>query len=79
MTPPSFSDTDMEIDIERIVAKVIADKESRAKGPIQCDMHDIIRDIIPDITNDMRRLIKEGKYEGSITINKIPILRKKDE
>ena len=68
----------MEIDVEKIVEKVITDCESRGEGPVQCDLHDIIRAVAPDKTSEMRRLIKEGGYTGSITINKIPVLRRKE-
>lgn len=67
----------MEIEVERIVEQVIAENEK--KGVLaQCDLHDIIRTITPDLTSEMRRLIKEGGYVGSITINKIPVLRRKE-
>lgn len=68
----------MEINVERIVEKVIAEYEGKGKAPAQCDLHDIIREIAPDITSEMRRLIKEGGYVGSITINKIPVLKRKE-
>lgn len=67
----------MEIDIESIVAQVIAEKESKGKAPAQCDLHEILKAIAPGITAEMRRLVREGKYDGSITINKIPVVRKK--
>ncbi len=73
---PPFYDT-VEINIETIVEQVIADNQSNGKLP-QCDLHDIIRAIVPGITAEMRRLVKSGKYTGSITINKIPVLRRKD-
>ena len=67
----------MEIDVEKIVEWVIAENEE--KGLLaQCDLHDIIREMVPGITSEMRRLIKEGGYVGSITINKIPVLRRKE-
>ena len=67
----------MEIDVESIVAQVIAEKESKGKAPAQCDLHEILKAITPGITAEMRCLIREGKYDGSITINKIPVVRKK--
>lgn len=67
----------MEIDIERIVEGVIAEKESKGKAPAQCDLHEILKAIAPGITAEMRRLVREGKYDGSITINKVPVVRKK--
>lgn len=67
----------MEIDVESIVAQVIAEKESKGKAPAQCDLHEILKVIVPGITAEMRRLVREGKYDGSITINKIPVVRKK--
>ena len=67
----------MEVDIEKIVECVIAEKEGKGKAPAQCDLHEILKAIVPGITEEMRRLVREGKYEGSITINKVPILRKK--
>lgn len=67
----------MNIDIEQIVERVIAEKESKGKAPAQCDLHEILKAIVPGIKDEMRRLIKEGKYQGSITINKIPVLRKR--
>lgn len=67
----------MEIDVQRIVEKVIAENEE--KGLLaQCDLHDIIRETVPEITSEMRRLIVEGGYTGAITINKVPILRRKE-
>lgn len=67
----------MEIDIERIVAQVIAGKEGKGKAPAHCDLHEILKAIAPGITTEMRRLVREGKYDGSITINKVPVVRKK--
>lgn len=64
----------MEIDVESIVAQVIAEKESKGKAPAQCDLHEILKAIVPSITAEMRRLIREGRYAGSVTINKIPML-----
>lgn len=63
--------------MKKIVERVIAENEE--KGLLaQCDLHDIIREMVPDITSEMRRLIMEGGYTGSITINKIPVLRRKE-
>lgn len=67
----------MDIDIEKIVEGVISTYE-RNNTNAQCDLHDIFRMIEDDIKSEMRRLIKEGKYQGSITINKIPVLRRKE-
>lgn len=67
----------MEIDVEKIVERVISENEE--KGLLaQCDLHDIIREMVPKITSEMRRLIVEGGYTGGITINKVPILRRKE-
>lgn len=66
----------MEADIEKIVDGVIADKEAQGKMP-QCDLHEIIRAIVPEIISEMRQLVKEGKYEGAVTINKVPMVIKK--
>lgn len=67
----------MEIDVEKIVKRVIAGNEE--KGLLaQCDLHDIIRQLVPEITSEMRRLIVEGGYTGGITINKVPVLRRKE-
>ena len=68
----------MEINIENIVEQVIAEKENNGKAPTDCNLHDIFRFIEDDIKNEMRQLIVSGKYKGSITINKIPVLRRKD-
>lgn len=68
---------DMEIDVEKIIAQVIEDKVQQGVAPAQCDLHDILRNIIPGITDAMRQLAKQGKYQGAITINKIPVLRRK--
>lgn len=64
----------MEIDIESIVAQVIAEKEGKGKAPAQCDLHEILKAIAPGITAEMRRLVREGCYAGSVTINKVPML-----
>ena len=68
----------MEIDIETIVEQVIAGKQSKGKAPADCNLHDIFRYIEDDIKKEMRQLIVSGKYKGSITINKIPVLRRKE-
>lgn len=68
----------MKIDIEQIVERVIKGAETAGKLP-QCDLHDIFRHIENDIKAEMRRLIMEGKYQGSITINKVPVLRRRDK
>ena len=69
----------MEIDVKSIVAQVIAEKEGKGKAPAQCDLHEILKAIAPGITAEMRRLVREGKYDGSITINKVPVVRKKGD
>lgn len=66
----------MNVNIEETVGQIIADRESEGRLP-QCDLHDIIRKIEPEIIGEMREMIKSGRYTGSITINKIPILKKK--
>lgn len=69
----------MEIDIESIVAQVIAEKEGKGKAPAQCDLHEILKAVAPGITAEMRRLVREGRYAGSVTINKVPVVRKKGD
>ncbi len=68
----------MEINIENIVEQVIAEKRSKGKAPNDCSLHDIFRYIENDITNEMRILIKSGRYEGAVTINKVPVVRRKE-
>lgn len=67
----------MEIDIESIVAQVIAEKEGKGKAPAQCDLHEILKAITPGITAEMRQLARVGKFVAHITINKVPILTRK--
>lgn len=67
----------MEINVESIVAQVVAEKEGKGKAPAQCDLHEILKAIAPGITAEMRRLVRDGKYDGSITINKVPVVRRK--
>lgn len=64
------------INIEEIIWQVIADNKNNGRLP-QCDLHDIVRKIAPKITDEMRQLVRSGKYDGSITINKIPIVKEK--
>jgi hypothetical protein len=64
----------MEIDMESIVAQVIAEKEGKGKAPAQCDLHEILKAITPGITAEMRQLARTGKFVAHISINKIPIL-----
>ncbi len=75
---PFFS-CQMEINIETIVEQVIAEKESKRKAPADCNLHDIFRSIEDDIKKEMRQLIVSGKYQGAITINKVPVLRRKEK
>jgi hypothetical protein len=65
-----------QLDFE--VGMILADKKTKGIGPHQCDMLELheatgvpCRELLPL----MRRLVTSGRYEGSITINKIPILR----
>lgn len=74
---PFFS-CQMEINIETIVEQVIAEKQSKGKAPADCNLHDIFRSIEDDIKKEMRQLIVSGKYQGAITINKVPVLRRKE-
>lgn len=76
--PSFFYSIPMEIEIAQIIEQVITEQEKKGKGPAQCDLHDIIRTITPAITDEMRSLVKSGRYQGAITINKIPILRRKE-
>ena len=73
-----FFKTPMEIDIEQIVDRVIEENEAAGRLP-QCDLHDIFRNLEDGVKAEMRRLIMEGKYQGSITINKVPVLRRREE
>lgn len=68
----------IKIDLESVVLKVIAEKEEKGQAPIQCDLHDIVRTIEGELIDGMRKLVISGEYEGAITINKIPIVRRKD-
>lgn len=69
----------MEVDIEKIVEVVIAEKEAQGKMA-QCDLLELHKatgvgccELLPL----MRRLARVGKFVAHITINKIPILTRK--
>ncbi len=57
-----------------VVARIIAQKSEHNQLPCACTLHDILHEATEDITECMRTLIKQGKYKGGITINKIPML-----
>jgi len=68
--------TTEQLDFE--VGMIIADKKSRGVAPLQCDMYELHKATGIDCTAllpMMRQLVLQGRYKGSLTINKIPILR----
>lgn len=69
----------MEVDIEKIVEVVIAEKEAQGKMA-QCDMLELHKATgvgCGELLPLMRRLARVGKFVAHITINKIPILTRK--
>lgn len=69
----------MEVDIEKIVEVVIAEKEAQGKMA-QCDMLELHKATgvgCGELLPLMRRLARVGKFVAHVTINKIPILTRK--
>ena len=58
---------------------LLSEKESQGVGPIQVDLLDLVKAGAPvdGLKDKMRRLVLAGKYEGAISINKIPILKRR--
>ena len=69
----------MEVDIEKIVEVIIAEKEAQGKMS-QCDMLELHKATgvgCGELLPLMRRLARVGKFVAHVTINKIPILTRK--
>lgn len=59
--------------------RIIAERESLGRFPAPCSMYDILANIREDITECMRELHRKGEYRASATVNKTPMLLRRNK
>lgn len=59
---------------------LLAEKEAQHIGPRQVDMLELVKNGVPHdgLKDKLRHLVKSGRYKGSVTVNGIPILSRKE-
>ena len=63
--------------VKAIVDKHIAVKEQKGVFPACCSRTEIITELMQCVTDAMRQLHQSGQYVGSLNVNKVPTLTKK--
>lgn len=65
--------------VRNTAERIIAERERQGKSPASCTLFELMEEAREDITECMRELHRKGEYRASATVNKTPMLLRRNK